>query len=193
MCRSVLLHVSVWCAFCACVLRSGQERESRRCVGCGERVRAAVRTSGEQLGLSGGLARESEDVVGGFGVAEQEPLSEATSEVFEHGELFGGLDAFGDDSRPRVWPRPMIAAASAFALVWTPSSLTSAATKVRSILRKSMGRRWRFISRSGVAAISRLPSELRRQSVHTHLGVLVVRPWSDARVFDSAECRGRVP
>lgn len=35
----------------------------------------------------------------------------------------------------------------------------------------------------GVAAISRLLSELRRKSVHVHLVVLVVRPWSD-RAFN---------
>src|ERR1019366_8067251 len=34
-----------------------------------------------------------------------------------------------------------------------------------------------------VAAISRLLSELRRKSVHVHLVVLVVRPWSD-RAFN---------
>ena len=34
-----------------------------------------------------------------------------------------------------------------------------------------------------VAAISRLLSELRRESVHVHLVVLVVRPWSD-RAFN---------
>src|ERR1019366_133671 len=34
-----------------------------------------------------------------------------------------------------------------------------------------------------VAAISRLLSELRRKSVHVHLVVLVVRPWTD-RAFN---------